>query len=329
MPVREVLKKLYKQKFPFSFVYHSAYWMLRLGKHVFPPQKYRLLFEKLLIMGVLKENLILSRPATDEELSLVHAEKYLKKIHSGKLSSSEQAFLELPFSPEIRDFALLSVGGTIQAAESALEGHLSVHIGGGFHHAYPDHGEGFCLLNDVAVATQKLIVEGRVNKVMIVDGDVHQGNGTAAVFRGRQDVFTFSIHQMDIYPAHKEKSSLDIGLWSGDGDDKYLEALQSNFPRLYDEFKPELVFYLAGADPYCRDQLGGLRLTKKGLMDRDLLILEGAKERNIPLVVLLAGGYAFDVADTVSIHFNTIQAARKIYKQRILKDGHRKWIRWR
>lgn len=329
MMVREIFKKFYKQKFPFPFVYHSTYWMVRLGKHVFSPQKYRLLFEKLLIMGVLKENLILSRPATYEELSLVHSEKYLKKIQSGKLSSSEQALLEIPFSLEIRDFALLTVGGTILAAESALERKLAVHIGGGFHHAYPDHGEGFCVFNDVAVATQKLILDGKLRRVMIVDCDVHQGNGTAAVFQGRQDVFTFSIHQMDIYPAKKEKSTLDIGLWSGEGDEKYLEAIRENFPRLYNEFRPELVFYLAGADPYRLDQLGGLRLTIKGLMERDFQIIQGAWERKIPLVVLLAGGYAFDVADTVKIHLNTIQAARKTSKRVALKNVHQKWLRRR
>jgi acetoin utilization deacetylase AcuC-like enzyme len=192
---------------------------------------------------------------------------------------------------------------------------LAVHIGGGFHHAFPDHGEGFCILNDVAVALEKQRVEGKIKKAMVVDCDLHQGNGTASIFAKKDYAFTFSIHQMDIYPADKPSSNLDVGLWAGDGDEKYLAALREHFPRLYRKFKPDLVFYLAGADPLESDQLGGLMITKHGLMERDWIIIEGARRLSIPLVVLFAGGYARDVEDSVAVHLNTIKAAQKAQRK--------------
>lgn len=292
-------------------IYNNIYWMIPLKSHVFSPRKYRYLYEHVIRMGIKKSHLILSRGATYEELKLVHTEKYLKKVFRGELSTAEIHRLEIPFSSEIREFAILTVGGTIQAAEWALKTGIAVHLGGGFHHAFPDHGEGFCLLNDIAVATEKLIREKRIDKVMIVDLDVHQGNGTAAIFSGRQDVFTFSIHQMDIYPAQKAESTLDVGLWSGDGDKAYLNALKTYFPHIVDDFQPGLLFYLAGADPFARDQLGGLEVSKSALKERDELVIFETRRRKIPLVILLGGGYAFDVQDTVDIHLQTIQLARQ------------------
>jgi acetoin utilization deacetylase AcuC-like enzyme len=221
----------------------------------------------------------------------------------------------LPYSAELLDFSQLMVGGTIMAARLASEDGLSVHIGGGFHHAFHDHGEGFCILNDVAVAMRKMLQDNAFQKGMIVDCDVHQGNGTAEIFADDGNVFTFSMHQMDIYPAKKEKSSLDVGFWSDDGDKKYLDSLKSHIPSLYENFKPDVVFYLAGADPYEKDQLGGLRVSFDGLMERDGIVIQGAQRLNIPVVILLAGGYAFDVRDTVAIHLNTIKAAQKIRKR--------------
>jgi acetoin utilization deacetylase AcuC-like enzyme len=197
-------------------------------------------------------------------------------------------------------------------AEKALDDGLAVHIGGGFHHAFSDHGEGFCVLNDVAVALEKQKAVGKIQKAMIVDCDVHQGNGTAEIFSRKDYVFTFSIHQMDLYPAQKSSSTVDVGLWSGDGDEKYISALNSHFPRLYTEFQPDLIFYLAGADPFKRDQLGGLDLTFGGLMERDKIVMGEARNLKIPVVILLAGGYAPDVTDTVNIHLNTIRVARTI-----------------
>ena len=223
---------------------------------------------------------------------------------------AEMLALELPYSPDLLQFAKLHVGGTTIAAEKALEKGVAVHLGGGFHHAFSDHGEGFCVLNDVAVAIEKLKHTGVIQRALVVDCDVHQGNGTAEIFSNKEYVFTFSIHQMDIYPAQKPESSLDVGLWTGDGDGEYLGALRPHFPRLFEEFQPDVVFYLAGADPYEKDQLGGLRLTLEGLSERDAIVIESAYMLKVPLVILLAGGYAIDIEDTVAVHLNTIKVAQ-------------------
>ncbi len=311
--IRKLLRLLRRRRFPFKFVYSDAYWMIDIGNHVFPLKKYRLIYERLISWGVKKESFIEPHPAQEDDVLRVHSPKYIKKLRTGKLSHSEMLALELPYSPELFQFALLNVGGTIVAAKEALKKGMAIHIGGGFHHAFSDHGEGFCVLNDVAVAIEKLRHEGVIRKAMVVDCDVHQGNGTAAIFLNNDDVFTFSIHQMDIYPAHKPESSLDIGLWSGEGDEKYLPALQSHFPRLYKEFHPDIIFYLAAADPYEKDRLGGLTLTMEGLKERGAIVIGEARKLNIPMVILLAGGYAFDVADTVAIHLNTIRVAQHMF----------------
>lgn len=315
MSLRGFLTWFRTKNFPFRFVYSDAYWMVDLGNHVFPAEKYRLIYEKLLRRGAKKENFKAPEPASDEDLLLVHSTKYLKKLKTGRLSQAEVITMELPYSAEVLDFAQLMVGGTIMAVRLALEDGLSVHIGGGFHHAFHDHGEGFCILNDVAVALRKMQQSGAFQKGMIVDCDVHQGNGTAEIFAEDETVFTFSMHQMDIYPAKKEKSTLDVGFWSDDGDQKYLDSLKSHIPRLYETFKPDVVFYLAGADPYEKDQLGGLKVTFDGLKERDSIVIQGALRLKIPVVILFAGGYAFDVADTVEIHLNTIKMAQKLKRK--------------
>lgn len=313
--LNNLLQIFQRGKFSFKFIYSDKYWMHNMKNHVFPVEKYRLIYEKLLMMGAGKEDFLSPHSASVEDVLLVHTSKYIKKLRAGKLSHSDVMSLELPYSPELFEFALMYVGGTIVAAEQALKEGLAVHIGGGFHHAFADHGEGFCVLNDVAVAVEKLKKEGKVDKVMVVDADVHQGNGTAAILSKKDYVFTFSIHQMDIYPAEKPRSRLDVGLWTGDGDEKYLSALNAHFPRLYEEFHPDLVIYLAGADPFEKDKLGSLKLTKEGLMERGKLIIGEARSRKIPLVVLLAGGYAHDVQDTVAVHLNTIKVARKMQRK--------------
>ena len=310
-----LLKFLEKWRFPVPFVYSDDYWMLDVGKHVFPIKKYRAIYERLILLGAKKSQFIAPRLASDEDILLVHSPRYVKKLKTGSLSAAEIAMIELPFSRELVRFAWLSVGGTILTAQLALEKGLAVHIGGGFHHAFHDHGEGFCVLNDVAVAVEKLNREKAVERIMVVDCDVHQGNGTAHILSGKDYVFTFSIHQMDIYPSAKPESTVDVGLWSGDGDEKYLSALRAHFPRLYQEFKPGLVFYLAGADPFERDHLGSLRLTHEGLRERDLLVLGEARRRRIPVAVVLAGGYAVDTEDTVTAHLNTIKAAQKVQRR--------------
>ncbi|MCX6562026.1 MAG: histone deacetylase [Candidatus Aminicenantes bacterium] len=306
-----IIQLILGKKFPFKFVYSDEYWMVDLGKHVFPIKKYRMIYEKLLAMGVKKENFLVPEPVSDDDLLLIHTPKYIKKLKTGTFSQAEIQTLELPYSEDLARFAWLYVGGTVLSAERALTDGLCVHIGGGFHHAFPDHGEGFCVLNDVAVALEKLNREGKIRKAMIVDCDLHQGNGTAAIFAKKDYVFTFSIHQMDIYPADKPASTMDVGLWSGDGDEKYLAALEENFPRLYRKFKPDLVFYIAGSDPLDDDQLGGLRLTKEGLEARDTIVIEGARRLRIPIAVVFAGGYSRDVQDSVAVHINTIKVAQR------------------
>ncbi len=312
---RRIFRRIRRIKFPFKFVYSDSYWMVELGNHVFPAVKYRMVYEKLLLKGAKKENFLEPEPAEEHDLLLVHTPKYLKKLKSGKLSQAEILTMELPYTPELLEFARLMVGGTIKAAETALVDGLTVHIGGGFHHAFQDHGEGFCVLNDVAVALRKMLSERLIQRGMVVDCDVHQGNGTAKIFSEDESVFTFSIHQMDIYPAHKEEGSMDVGLWSGDRDQKYLSAVGFRLPQLYRDFKPDLLFYLAGADPFEKDQLGGLQLTFEGLRKRDRIVIEEALVHRIPTVVLFAGGYAYDVEDTVAIHLNTIDIAQKLKRK--------------
>jgi acetoin utilization deacetylase AcuC-like enzyme len=310
----DLLKTLFGKRFPFKLVYSSEYWMFDTGKHVFPLQKYRLVYENLLSMGARKDDFLRPRPAPDEDVLLIHTATYLEHLKTGTLSPAEIQALELRFSPDLIRFALLSVGGTVLAAQRALNDGLALHVGGGFHHAFRDHGEGFCVLNDVAVAAEKMLAEKLARKVMVIDCDLHQGNGTAAIFAGRDDVFTFSIHQTDVYPAHKPPGTLDVGLSSGDGDAKYLAELKKHIPRIYREFRPDLVLYLAGADPYEKDQLGGLRLTKPGLRERDKVVIENARRLRIPVAVVLAGGYASEIEDTVTIHLNTIRVAQHVQR---------------
>jgi acetoin utilization deacetylase AcuC-like enzyme len=314
-----LFRVLVGKRFPFQLVYSNEYWMVETGKHVFPLQKYRLVYENLLAMGAKKENFLRPRPAPDEDVLLVHTARYLRRVKTGTLSHAELRALEIRYSPELVRFALLSVGGTVLAARKALECGLAVHIGGGFHHAFPDHGEGFCLLNDVAVAARKMIEEKLARKVMVVDCDLHQGNGTAAALAGRKDVFTLSIHQMDVYPTEKPLSTVDVGLWAGDGDAKYLAELGAHIPRIYSEFRPDLVLYLAGADPYEKDQLGGLSLTKAGLKERDKVVIENARRLGIPVAVVMAGGYAAEIKDTVDIHLNTVRIAQRV--QRVFPEA--------
>jgi acetoin utilization deacetylase AcuC-like enzyme len=310
----DLLKVLLGKRFPFQLIYSNEYWMVETGKHVFPLQKYRLVYENLLAMGAKKENFLRPRPAPDEDVQLVHSARYLKRVKTGGLSPAELKALEIRYSPELVRFALLSVGGTVLAARKALECGLAVHIGGGFHHAFPDHGEGFCLLNDVAVAARKVVEDKLADRVMVVDCDLHQGNGTASALAGRKEIFTLSIHQMDIYPSEKPKSTVDIGLWAGDGDAKYLAELGARIPQIYKDFRPNLVLYLAGADPYEKDQLGGLALTKAGLKERDKLVIESARRLGIAVAVVLAGGYALDIKDTVDIHLNTVRIAQRVQR---------------
>jgi acetoin utilization deacetylase AcuC-like enzyme len=279
-----------------------------IGGHVFVTAKYRLVRERLLAEGIVtQDDLVSPVPAAREELALAHTAAYLDKVFTGSFSFLDVMRLEVPFSEEVRDAMVLSCGGTLLTARLALEHGRAGHLGGGFHHAYAGHGEGFCMLNDVAVAARGLVADGSVERVAVVDLDVHHGNGTAAIFADDASVFTMSMHQENNYPADKPPSDLDVGLDDRTGDDEYLALLDDALPKALDDFAPGLVIYLAGADPYREDQLGGLSLTLDGLRERDRRVIGGCRERDVPVAVVLAGGYAYRGEDTVAIHVATVE----------------------
>jgi acetoin utilization deacetylase AcuC-like enzyme len=297
---------------PFKLIYHPRY-DLNLGAHVFPSQKFRLIAEALLREKLAApEDFLSPQPATDEDILRAHTADWVEKLRDGSLTRSEEMRLEIPYSPEMVEAARLAAGGSILAGERALADGFGANLSGGFHHAYPGHGEGFCAVHDVAVAIRRLQADGRIRKAMVVDTDVHHGNGTAAIFTGDPTVFTLSIHQLNNYPAHKPPSSLDLHMPDGATDDAYLAALAPAVRQSLDSFRPEIVFYVGGADPYREDQLGGLALSMEGLRERDRMVFEEARKRGVPVATTLAGGYARRVEDTVRIHINTILAAREV-----------------
>jgi len=332
---------------PFKLVYSDDYY-LPIGFHVFPAQKYKRIHDRLLASGIAEpSDFITPRPATDADVLLVHTPQYVEKLKTGTLSAREQMELEVPFSAALVKAFWLAAGGSILAADYALSNGIAISIGGGFHHAFPDHGEGFCMIHDVAIAIRRMQRDSKIRYAMTVDCDVHQGNGTAAIFAGTRtasaplpsvptstlnpaspattvaktkthgrdagDVFTISLHQENNYPAWKPPSSIDIDLPDEIGDDDYLAWLDNALSSGLRQFDPELLCYIAGADPYREDQLGGLSLTIDGLKKRDELVFRVAKARGIPVMVTLAGGYARNVEDTVNIHCNTVIAAIEVF----------------
>jgi len=325
---------------PFKLVYSDDYY-LPIGQHVFPAEKYKLIHERLLDMKVAEPTDFLTpQAASDDDILLVHGSDYIEKLKTGTLSAQEQMQLEVPFSPALVNAFWLAAGGSILAAEHALQDGVAVNIGGGFHHAFPDHGEGFCMIHDVAVAIRRMQKDKRIVRAMTVDCDVHQGNGTAAIFAGVRgatdalpsvsasrlggaklqgkaagDVFTISLHQANNYPPYKPPSSIDVDLPDGIGDDDYLAWLDNALSSGLRQFEPDLICYIAGADPYKEDQLGGLALTLDGLKRRDELVFRVAKAKGIPVMVTYAGGYAHKVEDTVTIHSNTVAAAKNCFNR--------------
>src|SRR5580704_4578763 len=294
---------------PLKLIYDAGY-DLNLGTHIFPSAKYRMVHDELLARGIASAGDFLSpAPATDEDILRVHSQDYVYKLKTGSLTYAEILRMEVPYSRELIDACWLAAGGSILAGRRALEDGWALNVGGGFHHAYPDHGEGFCVIHDVAVAVRHLQFKAAIENVMVVDTDVHQGNGTAAIFRGDDTVFTLSIHQENNYPYPKPPSTVDIDLPDGVGDDDYLAILEKHLRSAFQDFSPQLLFYVAGADPYREDQLGGLALTMDGLARRDALVMGCAQRNQVPTAVTLAGGYARKVEDTVSIHVNTIKAS--------------------
>jgi acetoin utilization deacetylase AcuC-like enzyme len=336
---------------PFKLIYSNGYY-LPIGQHVFPAEKYRRVHDRLLETGVAQTGDFLEpQPATDQDILLVHTPEYVSKLRTGTLSPREEMALEVPFSAELVEAFWLSAGGSILAAQHSLIDRVAINVGGGFHHAFPDHGEGFCMIHDVAVAIRRLQRDHKIRTAMTVDCDVHQGNGTAAIFGSTRtaseplpsagpttrsssaqnssaqnssppsktrdafagDVFTISLHQHNNYPPYKPPSSIDVDLPDGTGDDDYLAWLDNALSSGLRQFEPDLLCYIAGADPFREDQLGGLSLTIEGLKKRDELVFRVALARDIPVMVTYAGGYARNVESTVTIHANTVIAAKEVF----------------
>jgi acetoin utilization deacetylase AcuC-like enzyme len=294
-------------------VVYSARYHVDIGPHVFPTRKYQLVHARLLESGVVDPRAVVeSQPAAWDELARVHTREYLERVRDGTMSPDEVAQLELPWSHSMVEGFRLMVGGTVQAARMAcgVERDVVCHIGGGLHHAFPNHGEGFCPFNDVAVAIRDVQARG-IERVAVVDLDVHHGNGTAFIFEADPRVYTFSMHQQHNYPMWKPAGSLDVGLPDGADDSRVLQELEKALPQVMVS-RPQCVFYLAGADPYEDDQLGGLRMTRAGLRERDRLVIGAVTAAAIPLVVTLAGGYARRIEDTVGIHVATIEEAARV-----------------
>jgi acetoin utilization deacetylase AcuC-like enzyme len=282
---------------------------------VFPAQKYRYIHERLLHDGfATAQDFVLPEPATDADILAVHEPGWVARLKSGTLSYRELMQLEVPYSRELVEAFWLAAGGSMLAARLALEQGIGFNVGGGFHHAFAGHGEGFCAINDIAVAI-RAVQRDSIQRAMVVDCDVHHGNGTAGIFAGDASVFTLSIHQFNNYPSEKPASGLDIHLPDGVGDDEYLQRLGDGYRRALAMFHPELLVYVAGADPYCEDQLGGLSLSLEGLRERDRLVLSTALHSHIPVAIVLAGGYAVNVQDTVTIHANTAFVAKEVLEK--------------
>lgn len=295
---------------PFQFVYHPDY-DFQFGSHVFQSVKYGLIRQQLLADGLAAEqDFVQPEPALDEDLALVHTKEWVRRLRAGLLTLEEERRLEIPYNQQVVHAFWLHAGGSILAARLALEDGIAYNIGGGFHHAYSGHGEGFCAINDIAVAIRRTQISGSIQSAMIVDCDVHHGNGTAAIFENDPAVTTFSIHQQNNYPEDKPPSTIDVNLEDGVGDEEYLYRLGTALIPALEEKHPDLLFYVAGADPYREDRLGGLNLTMEGLMRRDRLVLDAAVQHDIPVAIVLAGGYSQAVRDTVAIHCNTARAAR-------------------
>jgi acetoin utilization deacetylase AcuC-like enzyme len=321
---------------PFSLVYREGFF-LPFGKaHVFPGVKYKMIRERLLeTRAAAESDFVPAQPIAVEDVLRVHEAGYVDRLIHGTLSEQEIRRMELPYSQPLVEATLLGCGGTLEAARLSMRDGVACSIGGGFHHAHSAHGEGFCMLNDVAIALARLLHDGTVRRAMVIDLDVHHGNGTAAIFpppaaqrasRSRhlcsmtgslqpsaQGVFTLSMHQQNNYPAYKPPSSLDVPLEDGTDDTGYLAALESALTTAFAHFHPQIVAYVAGADPYMEDKLGGLALTIDGLKERDRIVFRAAQSVGAPIFSVFAGGYAYQVEDTVTIHTNTVLAAAEVF----------------
>ena len=295
-------------------VFYSDQFVLPLPKgHRFPMNKYSMLRERVEKAGLCGPGELRAPHAvTDEEVLRAHDPNYLKKVITGTLSDKEMRRIGFPWSERMVERSRRASGGTLDACRSALEEGIAANLAGGTHHAFADRGEGFCVLNDSAIAARALRAEGLVSRVAVLDTDVHQGNGTAAILHGDPNVFTFSIHGAKNYPFHKEESDLDVPLSDGADDSAFLSALSDALGRVLDQGTWDLAIFLAGADPLEGDKLGRLSVTKSGLAERDRMVLEACRERDIPIALTMAGGYAKQVEDTVDVHFQTVERAAKM-----------------
>ncbi|MGI8772063.1 MAG: histone deacetylase family protein [Acidobacteriaceae bacterium] len=310
---------------PFSLVYRDDFYLPFGNAHVFPGLKYKLIRERLLETRVAHAaDFVPAEPIALEDVLRVHEAGFVNRLVHGTLAAAEIRRMELPYSKALVKATLLGCGGTLQAARLALGNGIAMSIGGGFHHAHPDHGEGFCMLHDVAIALRRLLAEGTIRRAMVIDLDVHHGNGTAAIFPPAPDgasaprpsedgVFTISLHQRNNYPLYKPPSSIDVHMEDGTGDAEYLDALERALNLGLTHFQPDLIAFVAGADPYFDDQLGGLSLTLSGLAERDRTVFRAAQTAGVPVFSVYAGGYARKLEDTVTIHSNTVLAAAEVF----------------
>lgn len=323
----------------FPLIYREGFY-LPFGKaHVFPGVKYKLVRERLLTTGAARQDTFVAAQRIDlDDVLQVHEAGFVARLVNGTLSPQEIRRMELPYSKALVEATLLGCGGTLLAARRSLECGVAVSIGGGFHHAHPDHGEGFCMLHDVAIALRRLLRDGAIRSALVIDLDVHHGNGTAAIFPpatlatstvldedlgcgmlvgplkpSGDGVFTLSLHQKKIYPAYKPPSSIDVHLNDGVEDDEYLAALKLALTLSLECFTPDIIAYIAGSDPYFDDKLGGLALTVDGMRRRDLSVFHTAKDRGVPVFSVFAGGYARQLEDTVTLHANTVLAAQEVF----------------
>ncbi|HEY4424819.1 MAG TPA: histone deacetylase [Pyrinomonadaceae bacterium] len=296
-------------------VFYTPRYYAEIGEgHVFPIRKFELVRDRLLVEGTLEPSEIVEPfPALLEDVLLVHTEDYVTRLCNGALTTKEIRRLGLPWSESLVRRSFYAVGGTLAATNAALAEGYSSNLAGGTHHSFADRGDGFCVLNDVAIAIRSLRARRLIRRAAIVDCDVHQGNGTATIFAGDNETFTFSMHGANNYPLFKAQSTLDIELTDGTGDDEYLETLAHHLPAVF-AHDPEIIFYLAGADPFAKDKLGKLSLSIDGLRKRDSHVLRECYEREVPVVTVMSGGYGKDINDTIEIHCNTIRMVKNVFE---------------
>lgn len=284
--------------------------------HRFPMEKYKLIEEQLIFEGSYSsDQFIAPNPATFEQLSRVHDKSYIEKLENGQLTKHEIRRSGFPFGQELVIREKMITGGTIDATQAAIENGIAFNLAGGTHHAYPDHAEGFCIFNDIAVAATNYLIRNPLHRILIIDLDVHQGNGTAYIFKNEVRVFTFSMHGAKNYPMHKEKSDLDIELQDEITDEQYLNLVRTNVKQLIESVKPDFVYFLSGVDILVNDTLGKVNISMSACRERDIIVLEALHKNEIPVAVSMGGGYANRIRDIVEAHCNTYRVATHIFDE--------------